>query len=159
MFPDGAKYRSDLPALLTIGVDYKILPDLKLSAGLHHYFDKNADWDGKENFIDKNLYELAFGMEYNITDKILLSAGYLYVQTGVGQGYQTDINYSLSSNSVAFGGAFKANEHLTINLGMLYTQYIQGERTIDYPQYGINGIKETYNRNNIGFGIGFDFSF
>lgn len=159
MFPEGAKYRSDLPALLTVGIDYKVLPDLKLSAGLHHYFDKNADWDGRQNFIDKNLYELAFGMEYNVTDRFLLSAGYLYVQTGVGQGYQTDISYSLSSNSVAFGGAFKASDHLTLNLGMLYTQYVQGQRSIDYPQYGINGITETYNRNNIGFGIGFDFSF
>ena len=106
MFPEGATYREDLPALLSIGVDYKILPDLKLSAGLHHYFDKNVDWDGRQNFIDNNLYELAFGMEYNVTDKFLLSAGYLYVQTGVGQGYQTDISYSLSSNSVGFGCAF-----------------------------------------------------
>jgi Long-chain fatty acid transport protein len=159
MFPEGATYREDLPALLSIGVDYKILPDLKLSAGLHHYFDKNVDWDGRQNFIDNNLYELAFGMEYNVTDKFLLSAGYLYVQTGVGQGYQTDISYSLSSNSVGFGCAFMASERLTLNLGVLYTQYVQGQRTVDYPQYGINGITETYNRNNIGFGIGFDFSF
>ena len=52
-----------------------------------------------------------------------------------------------------------ASERLTLNLGVLYTQYVQGQRTVDYPQYGINGITETYNRNNIGFGIGFDFSF
>jgi len=157
MFPDGAKYKSDIPAILAIGIDYKVLPDLKLAAGLHHYFDKEADWDGREEFVTDNLYELSFGMEYNVNEKILFSAGYLYAQTGVGQGYQTDISHSLSSNSVGFGGAFKANEMLTVNLGVLYTQYVQSEKNITYP--GVGDIKETYNRNNIGFGIGFDFHF
>lgn len=157
MFPDGAKYRSDIPAILAIGIDYKVLPDLKLAAGLHHYFDKNANWDGREKFITDNLYELSFGMEYNVTEKILFSAGYLYAQTGVGQGYQTDISHSLSSNSVGFGGAFKANDMLTVNLGVLYTQYVQSQKSITYP--GVGDITETYNRNNLGFGIGFDFHF
>ncbi len=157
MFPDGAKFRSDIPAVLSIGIDYKVLPDLKLAAGLHHYFDKDADWEGKEKFVTDNLYELSFGLEYNVTEKILFSAGYLYAQTGVGQGYQTDISHSLSSNSVGFGGAFKANEMLTINVGILYTQYAQSQKDINYTGFG--SVKETYNRNNLGFGIGFDFHF
>ncbi len=157
MFPDGAKYKSDIPAILSVGVSYIALPDLKLAAGLHHYFDKNANWDGREKFVSDNLYELSLGMEYNINEKILVSAGYLYAQTGVGQGYQTDISHSLSSSSVGFGGAFKASEMLTINLGILYTQYVQSQKDITYTNFG--SVKETYNRNNIGFGIGFDFHF
>ncbi|SDC59800.1 OmpP1/FadL family transporter [Williamwhitmania taraxaci] len=157
MFPNGAKFRNDIPAILSVGIDYKVLPDLKLAAGLHHYFDKDANWEGKEKFVTDNLYELSFGMEYNVNEKILFSAGYLYAQTGVGQGYQTDISHSLSSSSVGFGGAFKASEMLTINLGILYTQYVQSQKDITYTNFG--SVKETYNRNNIGFGIGFDFHF
>lgn len=157
MFPDGAKSNSDMPAILAVGVDYKILPDLKLSGSWTHYFDKNANWNGKEKFITDNLYEIALGFEYDVTPKVQVSGGYLYVQTGAGQGYQSDINYSLSSNSIGFGSAYKINDRLKLNLGMIYTQYVEGTRFLEYK----NGItaKETYNKSNTGFAIGFDYRF
>jgi Long-chain fatty acid transport protein len=156
-YPDGKETNSDLPAILAAGIDYKIVPDLKLSASLTHYFDKDANWDGKEKFITDNLYELAFGLEYNVTEKMLVSGGFLYVQTGAGQGYQSDISYSLSSHSVSFGSGYKVTDKLTLNMGMLYTQYVEGTRMISYPNVG--DIKETYKKNNTGFSIGFDYRF
>lgn len=156
-YPDGAEINNDLPAILAAGIDYKIMPDLKLSASLTHYFDKDANWDGKEKFITDNLYELAFGVEYNVTEKMLVSGGFLYVQTGAGQGYQSDVNYSLSSHSVGFGTGYKVSERLSLNLGMLYTQYVEGTRMISYPNIG--NTKETYKKSNVGFAIGFDYRF
>lgn len=157
MFPDGEKSKSDMPGVLAIGVDYKIIPDLKLSGSWTHYFDKNANWNGKEQFISDNLYEIALGVEYNVNPRLQLSMGYLYVQTGAGQGYQSDINYSLSSNSVGFGTGYMLTEKLKVNMGMIYTQYVEGTRTLQYA----NGItaKETYNKSNTGFAIGFDYRF
>lgn len=155
-FPDGAKINSDVPAVLSVGVDYKVFPDLKVSAGLHHYFDKNTNWDGKEKLINNNLYELAAGLEYDINKKIAISAGYLYGQTGVGQGYQTDISYSLSSNTVGFGGRAKITDNLDLNLGMSYTAYIEGER---FSKINNIDVKETYNRSNLVYSIGIDYHF
>jgi long-subunit fatty acid transport protein len=157
MFPDGKRSNSDMPAVLAVGVDYRILPDLKLSGSWTHYFDKDANWNGKEKFITDNLYEIALGFEYDVTPKMQVSGGYLYVQTGAGQGYQSDINFSLSSNSVAFGSAFKVSEKMKLNMGMIYTQYVEGTRYLTYN----NGItaKETYNKNNLGFAIGIDYRF
>jgi len=167
-FTNDSTFNSDLPALLSFGVEYQLFPELKVSSTLHHYFDKNANWEGKEKFISNNLYELGTGVEYTVNEKIRLSAGYLYIQTGVGQGYQTDINYSLSSHSVSFGGAFSINEKLLMNVGVLYTSYVTG--TVD-KYYDLAGnlkplavtpgitAKETYSRNNLGFGIGFDYHF
>lgn len=156
-YPDGKEYNSDIPAILAAGIDYRIIPDLKLSASLTHYFDKDANWDGKEKFITDNLYELAFGMEYNVSEKMLVSGGFLYVQTGAGQGYQSDINYSLSSNTVGFGTKYKVTDKLSLNMGMLYTQYVEGTRMINYTNVG--NIKETYKKSNTGFSIGFDYRF
>lgn len=156
-YPDGNHINSDLPAVLAAGIDYRIVPDLKLSASLTHYFDKDANWDGKEKFITDNLYEMAFGMECSVSDRILLSGGFLYIQTGAGQGYQSDISYSLSSHSVGFGTGFKVNDKLTLNMGSMYTQYVEGTRMIDYPSVG--SIKETYKKSNVGFSIGFDYHF
>lgn len=162
MFPDDAEFRSDIPAILSIGIGYKITPQLRISAGGHYYFDEDAKIEsgpGSEKKIDGNLYEIALGGEYDITDKILISAGYLYTKTGVGTGYQTDLSHSLTSSTVGFGGAFKATEKMTVNLGMLYTMYTSDAKDIDYSAYGIPTAKETYNRTNLGFAIGVDYHF
>lgn len=162
MFPDKAKLRSDIPAILSVGIGYKVLPKMRISTGLHYYFDKNANIEkapGVKKDIEGNLYEIALGGEYDITDKILISAGYLYSKTGVGQGYQTDLSHSLSSNTVGFGGAIKVSEKMVLNLGMLYTMYASDNKSISYVNYGVASAQETYNRTNVGFAIGVDYTF
>ena len=160
MFPDGATFNNDIPAILSVGINYSILPELRASLGWHHYFDKNANWEGKEEFISNNLYELALGLEYDINQTLLISAGVLRSQTGVGQGYQTDLSHSLTSTSVGFGGGIRLTEKSMFNLGMLYSQYTSGSKDIDYTLGGSTvTYKETYNRTNIVFAIGFDYSF
>jgi len=162
MFPDGQKIRSDIPAILSVGFGYKALPQMRVAAGIHYYFDKDAIIEsapGVRKNIDGNLYEISLGGEYDITDKVLISAGYLYTKTGVGTGYQTDLAHSLTSNTVGFGGALKVNDKMTLNLGMLYTMYNSDNKTITYPQYGGLTAKESYNRTNIDFSIGVDYRF
>jgi len=162
LFTDGNKIRSDIPAILSVGIGYKVLPQMRMSAGLHYYFDKDAIIEsapGVKKVIDGNLYEIALGGEYDITDKILISAGYLYGKTGVGQGYQTDLSHSLSSNSVGFGGAIKVSEKMVLNLGVLYTMYSSDNKSINYASYGVPSAQETYNRTNIDFSIGVDYHF
>jgi len=162
LFTDGNKIRSDIPAILSVGFGYKVLPQMRVSAGMHYYFDKDAIIEkapGVKKDIEGNLYEIAFGGEYDITDKILISAGYLYSKTGVGQGYQTDLSHSLSSNTIGFGGAIKVSEKMELNLGMLYTMYSSDNRSINYTSYGVASAQETYNRTNVGFAIGVDYHF
>lgn len=170
LFADGLEFRSDIPAILSVGLGYKVLPQLRMSAGMHYYFDKDATIEyfeknatnnlvKKQKDIEGNLYEISVGGEYDITEKILVSVGYLYAKTGVGQGYQTDLSHSLTSSTVGFGGALKATEKMIINLGMLYTMYSSDSKSIDYTKYGIPSATETYNRTNIGFAIGVDYSF
>lgn len=162
LFKDGNKIQSDIPAILSLGIGYKALPQLRVSAGLHYYFDKDAIIETApytKKVIDGNLYEISLGGEYDITDKILISAGYLYAKTGVGSGYQTDLSHSLTSSTVGFGGGFKVTEKMMINLGMLYTMYTSDNKSIDYTKYGVPSAQETYNRTNIDFSIGVDYRF
>jgi len=165
LFPDGGKLRYDIPAILSAGFEYKALENLRVAGGFHYYFDKDAVIEsapGVKKEIDGNLYEFAAGLEYDITDRILVSAGYLYAKTGVGKGYQTDLTHSLTSNTVGFGAMFKVNENLALVLGALYTMYNPDSKYIDYSSYGIPGIteaKEIYSRTNIGFAIGAAYKF
>ena len=168
-FPDGAETQSDMPALLTLGVSYKVLSKLKTSIGFRYYFDKNADYGRSQNgivvankdVIDKNNYELAIGAEYNITDKLLVSAGYLLAKTGVMVGYNTDLSYALSSNSVGVGGKYSINNRLAIDLGISYTKYLPMGRdfthTIPSSTPTTLTLTEDYNKDVLIFGVGIDF--
>ncbi|MCB8964984.1 MAG: outer membrane protein transport protein [Bacteroidales bacterium] len=163
-FIDGAKIRNDIPALLSVGATFKVLPVLRVSGGLHYFFDKDATIEkapGVAKDIDGNMYEFSLGGEYDITEKILVSVGYLYARTGVGQGYQTDLSHSLTSSSVGFGGEFKVTEKLSLDLGMLYTMYTSDAKNSSYTLATARVVpyKETYNRTNINFSFGVTYHF
>lgn len=168
-FPDGESFNNDMPAMLSIGADYKFTPKFSATAGVHYYWDKASDY-GKKNaynqyidnstIIDNNYLEAGLGLEYHITDGFLLSAGFLRAQTGVSEAYQSDLSNSLTSNSVAFGGAFNITKKIQFNLGGLYTMYDNGTKNFTRT-LGENTIPvvETYGKGNLVLGVGLDFCF
>ncbi len=166
MFPDGAEVPSDMPAMLSVGASFKATEKLEISAGVHSYFDKGAEY-GKminnayvknDQVMDKNYLEFALGLEYKLTDKFLVSGGFLGTRTGVKEIYQSDLNHSLSTNSVGLGAEYKITEKIAFNLGVMNTFYMQGKRDFaaaaPYPAY-----KETYDRTTFTGAIGVDISF
>ena len=165
-FPDGAKSRSDMPALLSIGASYPLTKKLSASLGFNYYFDKSADYGKKdtlgnyvsnESVIDKNYFELALGLEYNITDKLLVSAGYLRAQTGVTESYQNDLSYSLTSNTVGFGGQYKISPAVSLNLGSLFTFYLDDSKSFNHKLGNTYiPVNETYSKSNWLLAIGLD---
>ena len=171
MFPDGEINRNDMPALLTVGADYQMSDKFLISTGVHYYFDKSANYgykDENDNAIknsdvfDSNYWEWALGLEYNISDKMLISAGYLRAQSGLKDEYQTDLNYKISSNSFGLGGAYSITPKIDLNLAVAYTTYVEDSK--DY-QHDLGGsgtlidLTETYNRSNLFFALGLDFNF
>jgi len=166
MFPDGAKTRADMPAMLSVGASYPVTDKFVASLGYNYYWDKNADYgktDASGNpiandmIIDKNYYELALGLEYNFTEKFLLSAGYLSSQTGVSKNYQTDLSYSLPSNTVAFGGKYMITPAVGLNLGGLYTMYGEDSKTYSH-MLGATSIPvtEKYSKTTWLLAVGLD---
>jgi len=172
MFVQDSSVHSDLPAMFSLGAKYRIIPKLSVSAGLHYYFDKNANYGktqdatdeqvSNDKVIDDNTYELALALEYDITDKLVVSGGYLFAKSGVSEDYQTDLSFDLSSNSFGFGLGYKFTKNLMVNLGGSYTAYQDGEKNYTHIMSGFGSevkVKDTYHMDNIFFGIGVDFSF
>jgi long-subunit fatty acid transport protein len=168
MFPNGEKTPSDMPALLTMGASYKLFDKLKVSGGFHYYFDKsvnyghtlNGDIVDNKQLINKNNYELALGFEYNLNEKLLLSTGYLYTNTGIKDEFNTDINYCLSSHSFGFGGKWAVSSKVDFDLGVSYTEYIPSSKiythTIETTPAQNVTVKEKYYKNVLIFAIGFN---
>ncbi len=168
MFPDGAKLRSDMPAMLSAGLRYKASSRLNVSLGGHYYYDLKADYgktmDGEsvtnDKVIDNNYFEVAGGLEYMLSQKLLVSAGYLLAKTGVNDNYQSDLSYSLTSSTVGVGGKYSLNDKVGINLGVGYTIYQDGEKNVEHNFNGtMLNARETYYKNNLFVGIGVDLSF
>jgi len=161
LYPDGGEMSSDMPANISVGVGFKPVSKLNLSAGYHVYLDKTANYGKKINnvfvenseVIDKNLWEAAFGLEYELTEKILVSAGYLRTQTGVNIDYQTDLSHSLSTNSIGLGGRYLVTENIGVNLGFMNTMYES------YTKAFGTTYDETYKRAATVIAVGVDLSF
>lgn len=166
MFPDGAKTPNDMPGMISAGIAYKPISKLNVTAGYHMYMDKGANYGKKlitppateatfvENkvVIDKNFWEAAFGVEYEVTDKILVSAGFLMTKTGVNADFQSDLSHSLSTNSVGLGGRYMVMDNLGVNVGFMKTMYESYTKVF-------TGYEETYKRDAMVFAIGLDYNF
>jgi len=160
LFPDGAKTNQDIPALLTAGVEYKILPSLRAAAGFHYYFDKNAKLENdKQKLVDNNTYEASFGLEYDITEKWLVSAAIQRTQYGVSDDYQKDMSFSLSSFCYGFGGAYNVTKDLKLNVACFLTDYDDHTKeSANYNNTKVPGT-EVFKRTNIVFGLGANYRF
>ena len=155
LFPDKAESRSDIPAILSVGVNYKPTKKWLASVSFINYFDKGVDWGnnvyGQERIIEDGLWELSAGLQYNVSDRFALSIGGMQSTTGVSEQYQSDFSYSNSSNSMACGFSWKATDQLTLDAGVLYTTYKDEEKSF-------GTYTETYDKENLGIAIGLSYS-
>jgi len=168
LFPDGGETDADMPAMISLGASYEVTSNLNASVGVLYYFDKSASYgrtkDGSsvtnDEVIDKNFYEIALGLEYGLTDQLLVSGGYLFSKTGVKEDYQSDLSYSLSSHAFGLGGKYKINEMMSLNLGGGYAMYVDMDKNFKHDLGGtMIDVKETYSKSNLFIGVGIDFSF
>lgn len=123
-YEDDINVREDSPALLTVGAQWSILPQLRVSAGWHHYFDKDAkQFNNHQQKLDGNTNEYLGGVEYDINDKIQVSAGAQKTNYNFTDDYMEDISFNVSSYSFGFGVGIKLNKKLKLNLAYFQTNY------------------------------------
>lgn len=158
MFPDGATINADIPAFLSIGARWQFIEPLTIQLGYHNYFDKGAGWakdDNGNELIDKNFTEYAIGLEWAVSPKFMLSGGYLLANTGVNENYQSDLSYSLTTNTFGYGFAWNISKTFTLQAGGYFTAYT--DQTVAKSNSGIN-YNETYDKYTYGLSLGLDIS-
>ena len=146
----------DQPSLLTVGAAYDLTSALKLSAGLHYYLDKSANYNGLENEINSNTVEYLLGAEYALCNRLTLSAGVQFTNYDVTDNYNSNTGFMISSYSLGGGFKYSATDNLDLNVGVLWTNFDDYSKMANYN--GI-GMYEQYERKNIVAGIGANWSF
>ncbi len=164
MFPNGAKVRNDMPAMLAVGGEYTFMK-LKICLGGDYFFDKSANYGHTINgesvpnsqIIANNGFILEGGLEYNLTKRFLLSAGYNYANKGVNSQYQSDLTYGNATHTIGFGGAYSIGDRIKINAGVNYTSYVDDTISVDNYIGPIDvPSSETLSKSTFLFGIGLD---
>lgn len=176
-YDHGVNTPHDIPALLTIGVGYEILPTLRAQVGYHHFFDRNAGMaNGKEKFTGHGTNEYLGGIEWDVCKWAQVSAGMQRTKYDVKDDYQTDMSFAVSSYSFGFGAGFTLAKNLKLNVAYFWTNYDDYTKNMDaynsmpgkLESMGIpasiaqmGNIKGTdkFSRTNKVFGIGLDYSF
>lgn len=161
-FKDGVNTPHDIPALLTVGASYQILPNLSASVGYHHFFDSDAKMsDDKQKYINGGTNEYLFGAEYRINNMFLVSAGGQITRYGVTDDYQKDLSFSINSYSIGLGGAVNVAKNVMINIGYFWTTYSDWTKKVDTYVSSAPNVAGTdvFSRTNKVFAAGVDFSF
>lgn len=159
-FADGTKIASDVPSLLTAGVEYRPIDAVRLRAGYHWYGDKQATvYGNKQDLIDDDTWEITAGAEWEINKWVTVSGGYCRTQYGLSDAYMNDLSFVTSSNNMGFGARVRLTSKLNLDLGYMKTFY--EDRTVETQNYLAPGLTktDTYSRTNRVFGIGINFEF
>ena len=163
-FADGAKVANDLPAVLGVGLSYRILPTLTAAVSYNHFFEKSANMAGdKQKTLKGNTNEYLFGVEWNALDWLDVSGGVQITRKGVSDAYQSNIHFDMSSTSYGLGVGLHLTKEAQLNLAYMISSYGDHKKAVStYTAQPALGIalpgSEVYTRKNQIFSIGLDYT-
>lgn len=170
LFPDGQKSRSDIPAILAVGIGYQPMPLLEAQLSYNLYFDKGVDWGNNvrevvykravKRDIESNYWELALGLQFNLSDRFAVSLGGMTSNPGIADTYQSDFSYSNPSMTAALGFQWKITDQLAFDAGFMNVFYKDAEVSFKDPDLTINNgmYNEVLGKTTMGFGFGLSYS-
>ena len=150
-YKDSEEVNEDMPAQLAIGAQWSPLNEVRINAGWHHYFDKQAEWYANaQDKLDHNSNEFLAGAEWDVTDKLTVSAGGQLTRYGLTDEYMNDMSFVVDSYSIGFGFNYKATDKLTLKAGYFQTIYDTYDRVTSAQPL----VSDSFTRTNRVIGIG-----
>ena len=116
---------------------------MRLNLGGHIYFDKQAtQFNHREKELDGQGWEITAGVEYDLNERLTLSAGWQNTNYGLGDDskFITDMSFVTNSNSVGVGARFKVSKKVAIDVSYFKTFYKHYDK--DHADY--NNVKENF---------------
>lgn len=162
-YADGKKIAGDIPSLLTVGVGYSPIDELRINVGFHWFDDYNATSYNNRNKKLKKRGTLEFnaGVEYDVTKKITVSTGWQNTNYGLTDEYMDDKSFVVSSNSVGLGGVYHITKKLDFTVAYFHTFYNHVKTSEEVTL--APGVSYTYNsdytRSNNAFAAGVNITF
>ena len=155
-FRDAEKIDEDSPAQLAIGAMWSITDEVRLNLGYHHFYDKDATWyNNTQNLLDGGTNEYLAGAEWDVTDRLTISAGGQLTRYQLTDAYMNDMSFVVNSSSVGFGFNYKVSDHVTLKAAYFQTNYENYDRVTSKEPL----VSDSFTRTNRVLGIGCDLTF
>lgn len=162
-YADGKKIAGDIPSLLTVGVGYSPIDELRINVGFHWFDDYNATSYNNRNKLLKKRGTLEFnaGVEYDVNKKITVSTGWQNTNYGLTDEYMDDKSFVVGSNSVGLGGVYHITKKLDFSVAYFHTFYnhMKTSETVTLAPGKTVTYNSDYTRNNSAFAAGVNITF
>ena len=162
-YADGKKIAGDIPSLLTVGVGYSPIDELRINVGFHWFDDYNATSYNNRNKKLKKRGTLEFnaGVEYDVTKKITVSTGWQNTNYGLTDEYMDDKSFVVSSNSVGLGGVYHITKKLDFTVAYFHTFYnhVKTSEEVTLAPGKTVTYNSDYTRSNNAFAAGVNITF
>lgn len=162
-YADGKKIAGDIPSLLTVGVGYSPIDELRINVGFHWFDDYNATSYNNRNKLLKKRGTLEFnaGVEYDVNKKITVSTGWQNTNYGLTDEYMDDKSFVVSSNSVGLGGVYHITKKLDFTVAYFHTFYnhVKTSEEVTLAPGVSNTYNTDYTRSNNAFAAGVNITF
>ncbi len=140
LYPDGTKRRRDLPPKLSLGTTWAATPNVRTGFSINYYFNEMVDFGPKasggqvaDDFT--NGYEVSTFIEYQLTDSLVVSTGYLYNRAGHTTQALTSLSWTLSHQVFGAGLTWQITDSIDLTLGSSFALYDKAknlDETIEY---------------------------
>lgn len=155
-FVDGTSVREDTPAMLALGAQWSALPNLRINAGYHLFFDQAAEKYGKaQRLLKGNTNEYLGGIEWDPVKKLTVSTGFQVTRYGNTDQFMNDMSYVVNSWSLGVGAKYQVSKKVAVQAAYFTTFY--DKYTQATPD--MNGTINEFTRGNNVAALGVDFSF
>lgn len=162
-YADGKKIAGDIPSLLTVGVGYSPIDELRINVGFHWFDDYNATSYNNRNKLLKKRGTLEFnaGVEYDVNKKITVSTGWQNTNYGLTDEYMDDKSFVVGSNSVGVGGVYHITKKLDFSVAYFHTFYnhVKTSEEVTLAPGKTVTYNSDYTRNNSAFAAGVNITF
>ena len=165
---DDSKVREDQPSLLALGVQYTPVQSVRINAGYHHFYDKNAKktyfvnsvrYDNKNSQLKKGTDEYLGGVEVDITKKITASAGFQITKYGNTDEFINDISFVVNSWSFGLGAKYQLTDKVALQAAFFQTNYDKYTTQAVMIEEPKGMFQNTFTRTNRVLAIGADIDF
>lgn len=154
-FEDGRSIREDNPAMLALGVQWSALPNLRINAGYHHFYDEESvKYNDDQKNLDGGTNEYLGGVEYDVCDKLTVSGGFQITKYGLTDAFMNDMSFVVNSWSFGLGVKYQVSEKIAVEAAYFQTNYDNYKTKADAV-----GITNEFTRTNKVIGAGVSFSF
>lgn len=150
-FRDGEEVGEDSPAQLAIGAQWSPVDQIRLNIGYHHFYDTNVNWyNNTQDLLDGGTNEFLAGAEWDINDRLTISAGAQLTDYQLTDAYMNDMSFVVNSYSLGFGAKYAISDKVKLQVAYFQTNYDNYDRVTSTEPLA----KDSFTRTNRVLGIG-----